>query len=92
MYPYRRRSRQTSVLALSCSAAAETIYNFSCFCPRTKKVKASVLNRILERVTSEEELKYARLGLKIFKTQGIGLEKKTATLFVKVTTMLHVSP
>ncbi|CAM9735751.1 unnamed protein product [Ectocarpus sp. 12 AP-2014] len=49
----------------------------------TRKVKASVLNRILERVTSEEDLKYACLGLKIFKTQGIDLEKKTATLFVK---------
>ncbi|CAB1119244.1 unnamed protein product [Ectocarpus sp. CCAP 1310/34] len=49
----------------------------------TRKVKASVLNRILERVTSAEDLKYACLGLKIFKTQGIDLEKKTATLFVK---------
>ena len=60
--------------------------NFSCCCPRlgTKKVKASVLNRILERVTSEEELKYASLGLKIFKTQGIDLKKESATLFVKV--------
>ncbi|CAM9526973.1 unnamed protein product [Ectocarpus sp. 6 AP-2014] len=49
----------------------------------TRKVKASVLNRILERVASEEDLKYACLGLKIFKTQGIDLDKKTATLFVK---------
>ena len=49
-----------------------------------RKVKASVLNRILERVSSEEELKYATLGLQIFKTQGIDLRKKTGTLFVKV--------
>eukprot|EP00903_Cladosiphon_okamuranus_P020599 g18909.t1 len=49
----------------------------------TRKVKPSVLNGILERVSSEEELKYATLGLKMFKTQGIDLRTKTGTLFVK---------
>eukprot|EP00752_Nemacystus_decipiens_P009862 g8799.t1 len=49
----------------------------------TRKVKASVLNGILERVSSKEQLKYATLGLQIFKKQGIDLSKKTGTLFVK---------
>ncbi|CAN0129782.1 unnamed protein product [Pylaiella littoralis] len=49
----------------------------------TRKVKASVLNGILKRVSSEEELKYAALGLKIFKAQKIDLQTRTATKFVK---------
>lgn len=52
--------------------------------PKRTKVKASVLNKIISRVNSEEELKYARLGLEIFKTQNIDLKTKSATLFVKV--------
>lgn len=53
------------------------------------KVKASVLDSILRRVTSEEELKYAGLGLKIFKTQNIDLKTKTASLFIKVSQLFH---
>lgn len=42
------------------------------------------MDNILDRVSCEEELKYAFLGLKIFKTQGIDLRTKTGSLFVKV--------
>lgn len=48
------------------------------------QVKASVLNGILERVSREEELKYAHLGLELFKKQGIKLRTKSASLFIKV--------
>ncbi|CAN0416180.1 unnamed protein product, partial [Hapterophycus canaliculatus] len=47
------------------------------------KVKARVLDGILMRIDSEEELKYASLGLQLFKTQGIDLQKKTATLALR---------
>ena len=47
-------------------------------------MKANVLHGILERVSSEEELKYARLGLELFKKQGIKLNSKAASLFIKV--------
>lgn len=47
------------------------------------KVKARVLDSILVKIHSKEDLKYASLGLKLFKTQGIDLQKKTATLFIK---------
>lgn len=43
-----------------------------------------MLHRILERVSSEDELKYAHLGLKLFKTQGIKINTKGASLFIKV--------
>ncbi|CAN0089505.1 unnamed protein product [Scytosiphon promiscuus] len=49
----------------------------------TRKVKAQVLESILQRINSEEELKYASLGLTLFKTHGIDLQKKTATMFIK---------
>lgn len=47
-------------------------------------MRANVLNRILGRISSDGELKYAHLGLELFKTQGIKLEAKTGSLFIKV--------
>ncbi|CAM9224242.1 unnamed protein product [Ascophyllum nodosum] len=48
-----------------------------------RKVKAKVLYNILERVSSEDELKYAHLGLELFKKQEIKLSKKAGSLFLK---------
>lgn len=58
--------------------------SFVCFLSYTRQVKVTVLHKLLERISSKEELKYGVLALKLFKKQRSKIHIKEASLFLKV--------
>lgn len=48
------------------------------------QIKLKALHSLMRKISSKDELKYAGLGLQLFKKKEIRVTEATATLFVQV--------